>query len=148
MYWTWVFKWKVMLTTFEIKKAETKKRKTKNYFWVWPIFQRRFVSGAFKTLFQELKEDREQFFRYLRTSPEQFNDLLFLVEGSIVKCATQIRIPISPQEHLASINIKFFNIWWIIFRIDKATISKIITETCNAIYVHVKHERPLGLQLY
>ena len=60
-----------MLTTFEIKKAETKKKKRKHQ----SIFQRRSVPGAFKTLFQELKENREQFFRYLRMSPELSNHL-------------------------------------------------------------------------
>ena len=51
-------------------------------------FQRLSVSGAFKTLFQELKEDRGQLYRYLRISPERFNQLLSLIEGISIKCTS------------------------------------------------------------
>ena len=49
----------------KLKRQIQRKGKPKHHFWVRSISQRRSVPGAFKTLFQELTEDWEQFFRYL-----------------------------------------------------------------------------------
>ena len=115
-----------------------------------PIFQRRSVSGVFKNLFKELKEDLEQFFRYLRMSPERFNNRLSLVEGSIIKRTTQCGIPISPEKRLA-LTLRLLasdelqESLSYSFRVGMAiigltTVTKIIAKSCNIFYIHVKDE--------
>ena len=54
---------KLYLLLFNLKKQRQRKEKRKHRFWARSIFQRRSVYGTFKSLFQELKEDREQFVR-------------------------------------------------------------------------------------
>ena len=64
---------KLYLRLSKLKKQALRKEKRKYHFCVGHVFQRLSVSGAFKTLFQELKEVRGQLYRYLRISPERFN---------------------------------------------------------------------------
>ena len=60
------------------RRLKQKKRQHKRY-WVQQIFRYRDQLDAFNTLFKELKDDREYFFRYLRMSPDRFGHLLSLV---------------------------------------------------------------------
>ena len=57
-------------------KLKNKKRR----FWVRKIYQQRQTHGVFNTLYQELKDDREYHYRYIRMSPDRFKHLLSLVE--------------------------------------------------------------------
>ena len=71
--------------------------------WVRELFQKRETFGAFSTLFKELHNDRELFFKYIRMSPERFGHLLSLVSANIEKedttqwasdfCETSLRRP-------------------------------------------------------
>ena len=59
-----------------IKRYNQKKKKN---CWVKDIFKNRERQGAFETLFNEMRNDRELFYRYFRMSPERFDHLLTLV---------------------------------------------------------------------
>ena len=65
------------------------------------IFAQREQFGDFNKLMSELQNDREQFFRYLRMSPERFSHLLSLVKGKITKQNTRFRKSITAEERLA-----------------------------------------------
>ena len=73
-----------LLKLLRIKKNRQIRRikKRKYRFWIRQIYEhrRRASLGVFSTLFQELKNDREQFFRYTRTSPDRLYQLLGLVQ--------------------------------------------------------------------
>ena len=57
--------------------------------------QKRKEFVSFHTLFQELKEDRQQFFRYTWMNPNRFGHLLSLVRAKIEKRETGLRGPVS-----------------------------------------------------
>ena len=77
-------------------------------------------------------------FRFLRLSPERFDHLLSLVMPMIIKHDTAFRKAISPAERLA-LTLRFLasgesqQSLTFSFRMGKATVSKIISETCDAI---------------
>lgn len=78
-------------------------------------------------------------------SPERFEHLLSLVAPRISKQKTKLREPIGPAERLCitlrdlasgdSQQTQSFH-----FRVGKATVSKIISETCNAIWLCLKED--------
>ena len=104
------------------------------------MFKKRKELGEFHNLIPELRAaDREYFFRYFRMNPERFDHLLELVGDKIVKKDTRFRKSISAKERLA-VTLKFLasgdaqqSISYS-YRIGKSTVSKIIAETCEAIY--------------
>ena len=79
------------------------------------------------------------FYRYLRMSPERFDALLGLVEPLISKQRTNFREPISAAERL-SVTLRSLatgesqQSLSISFRIGRATVSKVVCETSEAIY--------------
>ena len=111
-----------------------------------PIFRGRETFGCYHTLVQELSlGDREWCFKFIRMSPEQFEHLLSLVAPCIFKQKMKLREPIGPAErlcitlqYLASGNSQQTQSFH--FRIGKATVSKIIAETCNAILLCLKED--------
>ena len=78
-------------------------------------------------------------YRYLRMSPERFDALLCMVEPSIGKNRTNFREPISAAERL-SLTLRFLatgesqQSLSFSYRVGKATVSKILRETSDAIY--------------
>ncbi|KYN21997.1 hypothetical protein ALC57_05621 [Trachymyrmex cornetzi] len=66
-------------------KAKKNKRWRNRRWWVRPINQRRSQYGDFSTLFSELKEDLDLFFRYTRMDVPTFYELLRLVEPYLRK---------------------------------------------------------------
>ena len=76
-------------------------------------------------------------------SPERFQHLLSLVKPLIEKKDTKFRKCISAAERLA-LTLRFLatgdsqQLLIFSFRIGKATVSKIISETCDAIYTVLK----------
>ena len=100
-----------MITQRNIKERKindnTKKyKRKKNIFWVRQIYKKREELGVFWTLLQELKQDREYFFRYLRMTPERFNHLHELVRNKITKSDTKFRKSI-PSEERVAITLRF-----------------------------------------
>ena len=80
-----------------------KKRKAKTWinrrWWVRPINARRDEFGDFTTLFTELKQDADLFFRYTRIDVNTFYELLQMVEPYLRK--RSVRKPIGPEQRLA-----------------------------------------------
>ena len=78
-------------------------------------------------------------------SPDRFNHLLSLVEPLIRKSDTRFRKSISASERLA-LTLRFLatgdsqQTLSYSFRIGKATVSKIVSETCEAIYSALKEK--------
>lgn len=81
--------------------------------------------------------------RYFRMSPNRFQHLLGLVSPLISKKDTNMRKAITPEERLA-LTLRFLatgdsqQSLSFSFRIGKATLSRIIAETCDAIYEVLK----------
>ena len=123
------------------QKIIRKKRK----FWVRPMFTHvmRHLQGASDNLVVEMQiNDREKFFNYFRMTPEAFQELLMLVEPRIKKKEI-CRIPISPRTRLQ------LTLRWLAsddslashsyaFRIASNTASKIVRETCTALWEVLK----------
>ena len=122
------------------RQAQDGKRRLPRW-WVRPYLRKREELGVFHTLFQELREDdREYFFRFCRMSPESFDYIAYMVYDKIKKKPTNCRPnPITPEERLA-VTLRYLangecqqsiaNY----FRIGRQTVSKIIRETCAAIW--------------
>ena len=81
--------------------------------------------------------------RYMRMSPNRFEHLLKLVSPLINKKTTRFREPISPPQRLA-LTLRFLatgesqQSLSFSYRIGKATVSKIVSETSLAIYNALK----------
>ena len=90
-----------------IKRPNQKKKKR---CWVRDIFENRERQGVFKTLFHEMRNDRELFFRYFRMSPERFDHLLALVREEIEKKIYSFQ-KIFPSSRSASNNFTLSGIW-------------------------------------
>ena len=58
---------------------------------IWFFFKNKEHQGAFKTLFHEMRNDRELLFRYFRMSPARFDHLLTLVREQMEKKDTAFR---------------------------------------------------------
>ena len=109
-----------------------------------PWLNRRNELGVYNTLLRELRmEDEGEYKRFLRMIPENFDDLLNLIECDIKKKSTIMRNPIPPNIKLAA-TLRFLSTGanyaelQHIFAIYQSTISKFIPEVCEAIYTRLK----------
>lgn len=114
--------------------------------WVRDIFINRRLSGEYHRLLQELRlKDPQSHWRYLRMSKEKFDVLASLVRCYLSKRSYNsfVRAEISVEERLAitlrylatensQISLSFS------FRVAKSTVSRIIKETCEALW-HALH---------
>lgn len=126
-----------------IKKRDQKKYKRQ--YWVRPIFteERRLKQGASDNLVREMEcMDKEKYFNYFRMSLETFEKLLSIIEPYITK-QTVVRIPIPARTRL-QITLRYLasgdsmtSISYA-FRIAHNTVSKIVPETCSAIWNSLK----------
>ncbi|XP_029674015.1 protein ALP1-like isoform X2 [Formica exsecta] len=124
----------------QLKKKKTKKKK-QSKLWVRSIFteEKRYYQGDSNNLIREMaNDDSAKYFEYLRMTKESFDNLLQLLELRITKKHV-IRSPISASmrlqiclRYLASgdtmHSISFA------FRVGLNTVSKIVAETCEAIW--------------
>uniref|UniRef100_A0A6P7GJI6 Protein ALP1-like n=1 Tax=Diabrotica virgifera virgifera TaxID=50390 RepID=A0A6P7GJI6_DIAVI len=102
------------------------------------MFQQRNEKGAFRNLFHHMNNnDQEMFFKYTRMLPETFDSLLNLLKRHLLKRSR--REYLSPELRLA-MTLKYLahggsfpNLSWE-FRVGHSTVSKIIFETCEAIW--------------
>ena len=86
--------------------------------------------GAFNTLFAELKDDHEYFYRYARMKPNRFQHLLSLVRDKIERRNTQFRKAISGegQQSLAYT-----------YRMGSMTASQVVSFWLHAMQIIVLH---------
>ena len=96
--------------------------------------------GEFHLLVRDLiLHDHEYFFKYFRMSPTAFEKLLSFVSPIIVKQSTAMRDPISQNERLA-VNLRYILTGdaqctvATSYRISLTAVSRIITETYDAIW--------------
>ncbi|KAK3922257.1 Protein ALP1-like [Frankliniella fusca] len=109
---------------------------------VRPIFRNREIYGAWYSLIPTMREsDPEEYFRFLRMTPDCFDWLLSKVEPFIKKKSN--RQSISPGERLA-ITLRYLasadsqQSLSYLFRLSNQVISKIVTETTAVIWYTLK----------
>ncbi|XP_026827590.1 uncharacterized protein LOC113562374 [Ooceraea biroi] len=114
--------------------------------WVRPIFtERRLLQGASDNLLVEMRlGDPEKYLNYLRMSPIIFTELLNIV-GPLIEKQHVVRQPIPTRTRLE------VTIRWLVsgdsmtslsyaYRIAQCTLSRIILETCKAIWLSLKEK--------
>ncbi|XP_018403201.1 PREDICTED: putative nuclease HARBI1 [Cyphomyrmex costatus] len=120
-------------------------KRPKRKMWVRSIFseQRRLLQGASNNLIVEMQlSDKEKYFNYLRMSPTMFNELLTIV-GPRIEKQKVVRNPISAKTRL------HVTVRWLAssdsmtslsyaYRIAQCTLSHIIPETCEQIWLALK----------
>ncbi|XP_029157964.1 protein ALP1-like [Nylanderia fulva] len=126
------------------KKLQDKKDRA---MWVRPIFmqRRRLLQGASDNLVVEMRlTDPEKYFNYFRMSPTIFNELLNIV-GPLIEKQHVVRKPIPARTRLE------VTLRWLAsgdsmtslsyaFRIAQCTLSQIIPETCQAIWISLQEK--------
>lgn len=130
----------LLMTLLFRRRRLRRERKVSRRMWVRDMFKLRKKKGAFENLVQEMRtSDREAHFRFFRMSPERFDHLLSLVSPLISKEDTNFRKSISAGERLA-LTLRFLasgdsqiSLHYL-FRISRKSVSRIISETCVAIY--------------
>ena len=83
--------------------------------------------------------DKEMYFWYMRMTPTSFERLLRLVGERISKQTTNYREPVPPEQRLSvtirhSATSESHISLSLRYRIGRPTVSKLIPETCNALY--------------
>ena len=108
------------------------------------IYQERKEKGEYHLLIRDMKMfDQEYFFSHFRMTPQKFEELLSLVGHAIAKDAAK-REPIGPQERLC-VTLRYLVTGdaqatiAASYRISKTSISRIILETCRAIWKILLH---------
>lgn len=127
-----------VLLTILIKRRRNKKLRKRVWARQW-ILRRDSENTAHRFL-QDLRNERsDEFERYFRISPDQFDILLHKVAPIIQKKDTNMRAAISAEVRLA-ITLRYltsgdsYRSLMLLFRVAHNTISKIIPVTCQAIY--------------
>lgn len=80
---------------------EEEDRNKQRRIWVHDILLKRHIEGEYITLYKQLSDHEEKFFKYFRMSKFQFNELLLKIKITIRKKNTRFRKAISPREKLA-----------------------------------------------
>ena len=126
-----------------VSRKKHKNRKNKSD-WVKPWLRRRERLGIYNTLMQELHvEESEVYQKFLRLSPEMFDELLVLVEPYIQRKTTVLHEPIPAKIKLAA-TLKYLSTGMNysdlqhLFRIHKSTLSQFIPNVCEAIYSQLR----------
>lgn len=113
--------------------------------WVDDINLTREKEGMFAKLNCELRSNPRKFRNYLRMDANNFDYLVSCVSPLIQKSETNFRKSISPAERLA-VTLRYLASGSSMrslsyeFRMSKTIISKLIPETCDAIYQVLKGE--------
>lgn len=117
------------------------KMKKKKRMWVKSWIQRRSLQGASQNLINELRmEDPMNFKNFFRMNVLQFEELLTKVAPIIKKQDTMMRPSISPEVRLQVV-LRYlatgdsFKSLEFLYRLPKCTISCMLVETLEAIYV-------------
>ena len=127
-----------------LNQTENKNGRKEKRFWVRKLHTKRLQKGEFHLLVGDLRlHDHEYFFKYSGMSPTVFEELLSFVSPITVKQSTAMHDPISPSERLA------VTLWYHVtgdaqrtvtasYGISPSAVSRIITESCNAIWISLK----------
>ena len=134
------------------KRRKVKIRKKRSA-WVKPWLKRREERGIYNTLVRELRLEEElEYKKFLRMDPPTFDELLKLIEADITKQNTVMRDAIPASLKLAvtirylSTGASYADLQYA-FRVHKSTLSQIIPEVCEAIYLRLK-DKYLKVSVY
>ncbi|CAH2009311.1 unnamed protein product [Acanthoscelides obtectus] len=107
---------------------------------VHPINRKRKIYGEYHHLFQDIKADKQRFYRYTRMTPETFYYILDKVEHRLIKnWCNWHQQPILPEERLV-VTIRYLATGATFahlaseFRMGLSTIKDIIEETTNVLW--------------
>ncbi|XP_046856108.1 protein ALP1-like [Xenia sp. Carnegie-2017] len=121
------------------RRRKRRLKKYKKRFWVRKLFKSLAIRGEFVNLVQELKlHDHELFFKQFRMDPSQMEEVLSWIAPKIYKQETR-RDVIKPEDRLC-VTMRYlatgdsFSTISMSYRIGETTISKIVSETSNAIW--------------
>jgi hypothetical protein len=78
-----------------------RKRRRNRSHWAHPVIQKREVFGAFETVFNELRDDKNKFFNYFRMSVSSFDELHRRLKESLQRRNSKIRNCIQPVKVVA-----------------------------------------------
>ena len=127
-----------------LNQTENKNGRKKKRFWVRKLSAERLQKGEFHLLVRDLRlHDHEYFFKYVWMSPTVFEELLSFVSPIIVKQSTATHDSISPSERLA-VTLRYLLTGdaqctvAASYRISPSEVSRIIAETCDAIWTSLK----------
>ncbi|XP_064632850.1 uncharacterized protein LOC135491117 [Lineus longissimus] len=115
------------------------KRKRRHDYWVHDLWMDREKYGEYHHLIKTLFSFEDKFFQYFRMTTAQFHDLHDLIRDDIRKLTTSFRKPIGTEEQL-SICLRFlatgdsYTTISFSFRVGIKTVSRIVNETCEAIW--------------
>ena len=119
-----------------LNQTENKNGRKKKRFWVRKLYAERLQKGEFHLFVRDLRlHDHEYFFKYFRMSPTVLEELLSFV--------SPMRDPIFPSERLA-VTLRYLVTGdaqctgAASYRISPSAVSRIITETCDAIWTSLK----------
>lgn len=125
-----------------LKKKKSKQKRI----WVKPWIQRRRGNGIQDNLLKELQfEDKHSYRRFLRLNDSTFNYIVMKVTPYIERQNTYFRDAISVNDRVM-VTLRFlatgesFTSLQFLTRIPQCTISTIVPETCEAIYMSMKDE--------
>ena len=124
------------------ESTKTKSRKRK--IWTKPWLKKRQTFGVCDTLLREFRlENEEDYFNFLRMSPDVFDSLYGLVKEELTKQNTVMREAIPPYLKLAAtlrylITGESFSSLQYTFRIHRTTIGLFVTDVCNSLYEKLK----------
>lgn len=120
---------------------KSKKRNNKKRLWAREYVRRRETDNVVQIMMEDLRNDStDTFTKFFRMSSFEFDFLLNKLRHIIAKRDTNMRKAISAETRLA-ITIRYlssgdsYRSLMLLFRVAHNTISKIVSETCKAIYV-------------
>ena len=126
----------VLMVAIKKKKRRIRKRSS----WVKPWLSIRVKLGVYDTLMLELRlEDESECQKFLRMTPQNFDEILKLIEGEITKSNTNMRDSIPANVKLAA-TIRFlatgdsYTDLQYQFKVHASTLSRFIPEVCDVIY--------------
>lgn len=136
----------IMMMVEHVVRKRIQKKKVKRKIWVREWIQRRSQLGFYDNLMQELRmEDPSTYKNFTRIVPTDFDFLVEKLTPLIQRKDTVMRKAITVGERLA-VTLRFlatgdsYASLSFLFRIPTCTISRVIPETCGAIYQILKDD--------
>lgn len=116
-----------------------KKRKRRRRKWVRHWIKQREINNTAQNLMRDLRSEENEFRKFFRMLPEQFDFLHEKVGPIIAKKDTNFRKAISSETRL-TITVRYlasgdsYHSLMLLFRVPHNTISGIVSKTCEAIH--------------
>ncbi|XP_073471047.1 uncharacterized protein [Aquarana catesbeiana] len=121
------------------RMRQEEERSSRRRFWVHPMVSNRFSTGYFGNIYSQLRSYPTKFFNFTRMSVPLFDDLLERLRPRLTRMDTVMRSSVSPEERML-VTLRFlatgqsYASLHHYFLLGLSTVSKIIKETCVAIW--------------